>query len=325
MFGFRKSPASKLPNQNSVDPHNPFDSDVQSDNKPTITTLARTTSSNPFESDTESDNEPTITPKRTTSSEPVLVTPDLKSTPFDDDEDDFGRGASSSTPYSSRNKQNNNFQGRIDLESMSIQELESCAVNKAEETTNSVNNCLRIAEDIRQDGVRTLETLHRQGEQIRGTHIMVVDVDRDLSRGEKLLNDLGSMFSLPWKPKKTSDIKGPLTSRALTYENDRGKQSSSFQRERLGLDPAPKGRPVSRTPPLNPTNALQKVEVEKENQDDAFSELSNILGELKGMATDMGSELDRQNKDLSYLQDDVDELGSRVKGANQRARRLIGK
>lgn len=252
MFGFRKSPASKLPNQNSVDPHNPFDSDVESDNKPTIT-LARTTSSNPFDSDTESDNEPTITPKRTTSSEPVLVTPDLKSTPFDDDEDDFGKEASSSIPYSSRNKQNNNFQCRIDLESMSIQELDSCAVNKAEETTNSVNNCLRIAEDIRQDGVRTLETLHRQGEQIHRTHMMVVDVDRDLSRvyhilillcihgvaqyflsclriillsrtldyhitffqGEKLLNDLGSMFSLPWKPKKTSDIKGPLTSRGF--------------------------------------------------------------------------------------------------------------
>lgn len=33
----------------------------------------------------------------------------------------------------------------------------------------------------------------------------------------------------------------------------------------------------------------------------------------------------RQNKALDHLQDDVDELNSRVKGANQRARHLLGK
>ncbi|KAL2559216.1 putative SNAP25-like proteinous protein SNAP30 [Forsythia ovata] len=303
MFGFRKSPANKLSKQNSVDPSNPFDSD------------------------TESDNKPTITPARRTSSEPVLITLDLKSNPFDDDvDDDFGRGASSPSSYSSsRNKPDINFQGKRDLESMSVLELEGYAVNKAEESTNSLNNCWKIAEDIRQDGARTLETLHQQGEQIHRTHMMAVDMDRDLSRGEKLLNNLGGMFSMPWKPKMTRDITGPLTSRALTDENDRGKQSSSAQRKKLGLDPAPKGRLISRMPPPEPTNALQKVEVEKAKQDDALSDLSNILGELKGMATDMGFELDRQNKDLNYLQDDVDELNSRVKGANQRARHLIGK
>lgn len=33
--------------------------------------------------------------------------------------------------------------------------------------------------------------------------------------------------------------------------------------------------------------------MEKAKQDDALSDLSDILGELKGMATDMGQELDR--------------------------------
>lgn len=106
-------------------------------------------------------------------------------------------------------------------------------------------------------------------------------------------------------------------------------------------------------------------------QDDAFEDLSNILGELKGMAIDMGSEIERsvippyltntffvffffffilmfewirsnpretnyllcyfpfyqyrQNKALDHVEDDVDELNFRVKGANQRTRRLLGK
>jgi len=33
--------------------------------------------------------------------------------------------------------------------------------------------------------------------------------------------------------------------------------------------------------------------LEKTKQDDALDDLSNILGDLKGMAVDMGSELER--------------------------------
>ncbi|KAL7132732.1 hypothetical protein ABFS83_12G093600 [Erythranthe nasuta] len=281
MFGFMKSPAEKPPRQQSVDTTNPFDSDEESDAKKNTT----------------------ITPARRTFSEPALVIPD------DSDDDFFGRGPASSL----RNKHK-----KKDLESMSVQELEGYAVDQAEQTTKSVNNCLRIAEDIREDAAKTLDTLHQQGEQIHRTHVMAADMDRDLSKGEKLLNNLGGMFSMPWKPKKTKNITGPKTSKD---DNATGKRSSAEQREKLGLAPAHKG---SKTPPPEPTNALQKVEMEKAKQDDALSDLGDILGELKGMAVGMGSELDRQNKALDDLQEDVDELNSRVKGANQRARKLIG-
>ncbi|KAL8518556.1 hypothetical protein ACS0TY_009787 [Phlomoides rotata] len=203
-------------------------------------------------------------------------------------------------------------------DNMSVQELEKHAVNQSQETTKSVNNCLRIAEDIRQDATKTLETLHQQGDQIHRTHVMAADMDKDLTKGEKLLNNLGGMFSMPWKPKKTKHINGPKTSKDDTAT---AKRSTPEQREKLGLG---KGARGSRTPPPEPTNALQQVQVEKAKQDDGLSDLSNILGDLKGMAVDMGSELDRQNTALDDLSEDVDELNSRVKGANQRARKLIG-
>lgn len=34
-------------------------------------------------------------------------------------------------------------------------------------------------------------------------------------------------------------------------------------------------------------------QIEKAKQDDALSDLSNLLGELKGMAVDMGTEIER--------------------------------
>ncbi|KAA8532918.1 hypothetical protein F0562_032965 [Nyssa sinensis] len=234
----------------------------------------------------------------------------------------LGEGASSASSSSAtKNKHKNGFRDSEDLENMSVQELESYAVNKAQDTTKTVNNCLKIAEDIKQDATRTLDTLHNQGEQINRTHMMAADMDRDLSKGEKLLGNLGGMFSMPWKPKKTRDITGPSTTKDDYFKGKKNKE----QREKLGLAPVPKGKTTTSTLPPEPTNALQKVEVEKAKQDDSLSELSDILGDLKGMAVDMGSELEKQNKALDHLHDDVEELNSRVKGANQRARRLIGK
>ncbi|CAN1152351.1 Putative SNAP25 homologous protein SNAP30 [Linum perenne] len=54
-------------------------------------------------------------------------------------------------------------------------------------------------------------------------------------------------------------------------------------------------------------------------------DLSNLLGELKDMVVDMGTEIDKQTKALDHYQDDVDMLDIHVKGANQRTRRLLGK
>ncbi|OMO93417.1 hypothetical protein CCACVL1_06509 [Corchorus capsularis] len=275
----------------------------------------------PQKADSDTEETPnTITPERRTSSEPVLLTPEIN------EEDNHGRRkqASASTrpsPARGRDRYKNDFKDSGGLQNQTMEELENYAVYKAEETTSTVNNCLRIAEDIRQDATKTLDTLHKQGEQIERTHNMAVEIDKDLSKGEKLLNSLGGMFSKPWKPKKTHAIQGPVITSDKTSKKD---EKNKEQREKLGLSPAPKGA-GSKTPQSEPTNAIQKVELEKAKQDDALDDLSGILGDLKGMACEMGSELDRQNKALDHLDKDIDELNNRVKGANQRARHLLAK
>ncbi|XP_022984084.1 putative SNAP25 homologous protein SNAP30 [Cucurbita maxima] len=304
MFSFMKSPA-KVTKQNSVDE------------------LSGGSGTNPFDSDSGPEAKQTLNAARRTSSEPVLVIPNsISANAFDDDDDDgFVGKRGTATSAASKDRYKNDFRDSGGLENQSVQELENYALYKAEETTKSVNNCLKIAEDIREDATKTLDMLHQQGEQIERTHRMAADMDKDLSKGEKLLNNLGGMFSKPWKPKKTKEITGPL----ITADHSSGRtENNKEQREKLGVSTGKK-QSATKTPPSEPTGAIQKVEAQKEMQDDALSDLSNILGDLKSMAVDMGSELDRQNKALDHLSDDVDELNSRVKGANQRARHLVGK
>ncbi|MED6145346.1 putative SNAP25 homologous protein snap30 [Stylosanthes scabra] len=276
-------------------------------------------------SDTEQEKKTNLTTDKRTSSEPAIA-PKSKGSYFDDEDDDDYWGtkptktAASRTSAANKAKYKNDFKDSGGLENQSVQELEGYAVYKAEETTDSVNNLVKIAEDIRGDATRTLDMLHQQGEQITRTHNMVVETERDLSRGEKLLNNLGGMFSKPWRPKKTKEITGPKISLDNTIKKG---EVNKQDREKLGL--GAKGRSGSNTPHSEPNNAYQQIENEKAKQDEGLSDLSNILDDLKGMAVDMGSELDRQNKALDHLSDDVDELNSRVKGANQRARKLLDK
>ncbi|CAJ1944159.1 unnamed protein product [Sphenostylis stenocarpa] len=279
---------------------------------------------NPFDSDDEEKDTKKYSSSRKTSSDRALVTLEVNTNPFNDEVDASKKSSSTSFAFQSanRNRYKNDFRDSGGLENQSVQELESYAVYKAEETTNSVSNCLKIAENIREDATKTLVTLHQQGEQITRSHHIAADIDQDLSRGEKLLGSLGGLFSRTWKPKKTRAITGPVI---VADDPVRSKGNHLEQREKLGLISAPKGQSKMRTPPQEPTNALEKVEVEKKKQDDALSDLSDLLGELKDMAVDMGSEIERHNKALNHLYDDVDELNFRVKCANQRGRRLLGK
>ncbi|XP_044486068.1 SNAP25 homologous protein SNAP33-like [Mangifera indica] len=305
MFGLKKSPIR-------VGKHNSADLGYQA-----------SSCSKPYDSDNEFDNKQTLKPSKRTSSEPNLTTPNMSTNPFDDDEI---RKTSPRFSYShnaaARNRYKNDFHDSGEIENQSVQELEDYAVYKAEETTKSVNSSLKIAEEIREDATKTLITLHHQGEQITRTHHNAADIDHDLSRGEKLLRSLGGMFSRTWKPKKTCPIMGPVITRDDPVQR---KGNHMVQREKLGLSHASRGPANTQAPLHEPADAYQKVEVEKAKQDDALSELSNILGDLKDMAIDMGSEIDSQNKKLDNMQDDVDVINFRMREVNACGRRLLGK
>ncbi|WJX32099.1 Putative SNAP25 homologous protein SNAP33 [Trifolium repens] len=278
---------------------------------------------NPFDSDEEKNDNKKYNSSKKTSSEYNLVQGETNTNPFDD-VDTRGHSSSSSyaSSYGNRHMYKNDFRESGGLESQSVEDLENYAVYKAEETTKSVNNCRKIAEEMREDASKTLVMLHHQGEQITRSHDIAAGIDHDLSRGEKLLGSLGGIFSKTWKPKKTGAIRGPTV-----FGDDPVRVSANHleQREKLGLNSAPKGQSKPRKTLSEPTNAFERVEVEKSKQDDALSDISDLLGELKGMAIDMGSEIERQTKAIDGFEKDTEKLNIRMNGANQRTLHLLRK
>ncbi|CAM6102104.1 unnamed protein product [Calypogeia fissa] len=198
-----------------------------------------------------------------------------------------------------------------------VEELEQLAVEKTQDTTSSIKNAIRIAEDTKGVATTTLKTLHHQGEQICRTHHTAVRVDEDLGRGEKLLGSLGGMFSMTWKPRKAHKICGPRVN------TDQYKRKNHLgERDGLGLTgETPGARPQ---PQLSGTFSAQaQLVMQTKVQDEALTNLSHILNDLKGMTLEMGHEIHRQNGDLDRMHDDVDELNNRFKGAHNRSRHLL--
>ncbi|CAG7911730.1 unnamed protein product [Brassica rapa] len=276
---------------------------------------ASASKSNPFDSD-DDNKKHTLKPSNKISPQPSLPTTKKNHSfnPFDDDVVD---------DEVEKRSFKNHFRDSGGVENQTLQELESYAVYKSEETTRTVQGCLKVAQGIRSDATRTLVMLNEQGEKITRTHHKAVDIDHDLSRGEKILGSLGGIFSRTWKPKKTRSITGPVITRV--GESPKRRVNHLETREKLGLNHLPKPHSRTHEPLPESAGAYQKIEMEKAKQDDGLADLSDLLSELKNMAIDMGTEIERQNNGLDHLQDDVDELNFRVKQSNQRARRLLRK
>ena len=135
---------------------------------------ASASKSNPFDSD-DDNKKHTLKPSNKISPQPSLPTTKKNHTfnPFDDDVVD---------DEVEKRSFKNHFRDSGGVENQTVQELESYAVYKSEETTRTVQGCLKVAQGIRSDATRTLVMLNEQGEKITRTHHKAVDIDHDLSR-----------------------------------------------------------------------------------------------------------------------------------------------
>ena len=154
---------------------------------------------------------------------------------------------------------------------------------------DTIVDMVKLSTEIREMSAATNEDLHRQGQQIQRSLHQTQTVHAGLSRAERLIGRIKSVFVDLFSPtEKKVELSTPA------YIPAHPSTSPSFD-----------------------TNIIVGMEVEN-----FYNQLSQHLGEIKESALDMNAELNKQNQQLDQLEHQVDTGNSRLRRINREVREL---
>ncbi|XP_030369524.1 synaptosomal-associated protein 25 [Scaptodrosophila lebanonensis] len=198
-----------------------------------------------------------------------------------------------------------------------LQELQLKSAQVADESLESTRRMLNLMDESKEAGIRTLVALDDQGEQLDRVEEGMDRINADMREAEKNLSGMEKCCGvcvLPWKKVNIKDD-GDSAWKA----NDDGKVVASQpqrvvdERERGGMGVPPQSGYVPRI--LN--------DAREDEMDDNLGQVNSMLGNLRNMALDMGSELENQNKQIDRINAKGDANNMRMDGVNKRANNLL--
>ncbi|KAK4472588.1 hypothetical protein MN116_003827 [Schistosoma mekongi] len=185
---------------------------------------------------------------------------------------------------------------------------------KIDETTSdsleSSRRMMALCEEAKEAGISTLVMLDDQGEQLDRINEGMDQINQDMKDAEKNLDDLNKccgLCVLPWnKVKKKDDY-----TKQLKDEDMRGGDGPRIIVDQNGMGPT--GGYITRI-----TNDAREDEMDQNLQ-----EVSGMIGNLRNMAIDMGSEINQQNVQVERIQIKAKSNAERIKKANEQASKLL--
>ncbi|XP_015181707.1 PREDICTED: synaptosomal-associated protein 25 isoform X3 [Polistes dominula] len=194
-----------------------------------------------------------------------------------------------------------------------LQELQLKADQTTDESLESTRRMLTLCEESEDVAANTLMMLDHQGEQLDRIEEGMDQINADMREAEKNLTGMEKCCGLCVLPcNKSASFK---EDEGTWKGNDDGKvvnnQPQRVMDERNGL--GPQGGYIAKI-----TNDARENEME-----DNMGQVSTMIGNLRNMAIDMGSELENQNRQIDRINRKGDSNETRIASANQRAHALL--
>uniref|UniRef100_A0A3Q4GAT3 Synaptosomal-associated protein n=1 Tax=Neolamprologus brichardi TaxID=32507 RepID=A0A3Q4GAT3_NEOBR len=180
---------------------------------------------------------------------------------------------------------------------------------RANQVTDETFDFLTLVFQSKQTGVNTVVMLDQQGEQLSRVERGMDQINQDMRQAEKNLTDLSKCCGIcvcPCDRYSENDADG---SKVVSMQPSGVRNGQAVQVNAAG----PSGPYIQRI-----TNDAREDEMEEN-----LEAVGSIIGNLKNLAVDMGSEIDKQNKQIDRINDKADMNKLRIDEANQRANKLI--
>lgn len=195
------------------------------------------------------------------------------------------------------------------------------AINlKMNETTDqsleSTRRMLQMCEESKEAGIKTLVMLDDQGEQLERVEQGLDNINSDMKEAEEHLKGMEKCCGLCNLPCAKSGEEGGGDYNQTWGKEDEGGVQTDQPRITVG-DPAAAGGAGG--------GYITKItnDAREDEMDENVQQVSAMVGNLRNMAIDMGTEVSNQNKQLDRVNQKADSNKERVKAANERATKLV--
>ncbi|XP_077299779.1 synaptosomal-associated protein 25kDa isoform X3 [Arctopsyche grandis] len=194
-----------------------------------------------------------------------------------------------------------------------LQELQMKAGQVTDDSLDSTRRMLSLCEESEEAGTQTNTMLTHQGEQLDRIEEGMDQINADMKEAEKNLSGMEKCCGICVLPcNKSASFK---EDDGTWKGNDDGKvvnnQPQRVMDDRNGM--GPQAGYIGRI-----TNDAREDEME-----DNMGQVNTMIGNLRNMAIDMGSELENQNRQIDRINRKGESNETRIAVANQRAHDLL--
>jgi len=200
-----------------------------------------------------------------------------------------------------------------------LESLQLKANQVTDESLESTRRMISLCEDTQGAGAKTLDNLAHQGEQLSRVEGGIDNMNAEMKEAEKHLTGMEKWCGLcifPWNRRpKVRDVDAKWES------NTKGGAVKGQPAGKGSGGNVPDGAPGSSQPYVRRINNDAREDEMEEN----MQAVGGILGNLKSMATDMGSEIEKQNQQLDQINDKGGNVGLRIDSANKRTEAILKK
>ncbi|XP_038206736.1 synaptosomal-associated protein 25 isoform X4 [Zerene cesonia] len=194
-----------------------------------------------------------------------------------------------------------------------LEQLQLRAGQVTDESLESTRRMMQLCEESHEVGMKTLVMLDEQGEQLDRIEEGMDQINADMREAEKNLSGMEKCCGICVLPcNKGASFK---EDDGTWKGNDDGKvvnnQPQRVMDERNGI--GPQAGYIGRI-----TNDAREDEMEEN-----MGQVNTMIGNLRNMAIDMGSELENQNRQIDRINRKGESNETRIKVANQRAHELL--
>ncbi|KAF7488526.1 Synaptosomal-associated protein 25 [Sarcoptes scabiei] len=198
---------------------------------------------------------------------------------------------------------------KTELEAIQMQ-----ANQVTDESLESTRRMLQMCEESKEAGIRTLVALDEQGEQLDHIEEDMDKINTDMREAEKNLTGMEKCCGICICPcNKSKEFKED----ASTWKASEDGKIVSGQPTRV-VDERNGAGPMA-------TSYIARItkDAHEDEMEDNMGQVSTMIGNLRNMAIDMGSEISSQNAQLDRINQKAESNKMRIQGANERAQKLL--